>query len=355
MKIKKGVKDLIKLLDGKESKGEINNEVEFSKYYADKLIELAIKNNFDGWFFNIECDIPNEFYVNKMILFLKYITKEIHKRKPNSLIIWYDSVIKTTGKIEYQNELNVKNSDFFDCCDGIFLNYCWKDENLKNSFENSKERNYDVFVGIDVWKRGCVGGFETYQSFEKIQKYNLSIAVFAPAWTYEQNNGSKSAELFYLNENHLWNGVRPVHLLLEEWEFGNDDKWTIEKDGIDDKCYVTSFNLTRKSQKIDLYKHENQEFWRKNPIIECIEWCKGTGPNFNDYYFITISLFDENNNLKKKFEKIINKTCEFWKKIKIQINLNDYENIQYILYENGGKDIENWFGNFGSRISVIKF
>ena len=51
-------------------------------------------------------------------------------------------------------------SMFFDACDGIFLNYNWRDETLHNSLKLAKEkgRDMDVYVGIDVFGRGCLGG-----------------------------------------------------------------------------------------------------------------------------------------------------------------------------------------------------
>lgn len=51
-------------------------------------------------------------------------------------------------------------SKFYDACDGIFLNYNWKDAKLENSkaLASQKERNMDVYVGIDVFGRGCLGG-----------------------------------------------------------------------------------------------------------------------------------------------------------------------------------------------------
>ena len=51
-------------------------------------------------------------------------------------------------------------SMFFDACDGIFLNYNWKDETLHNSLKLAREkgRDMDVYVGIDVFGRGCLGG-----------------------------------------------------------------------------------------------------------------------------------------------------------------------------------------------------
>ncbi len=47
---------------------------------------------------------------------------------------------------------------FFDGCDGIFLNYTWKFEMLLQTKINAGERYRDVFVGIDVFGRGCFGG-----------------------------------------------------------------------------------------------------------------------------------------------------------------------------------------------------
>ena len=49
---------------------------------------------------------------------------------------------------------------FFDASDGIFLNYCWTSEDLQVSKENAvkADRPYDVYVGIDVYGRGCLGG-----------------------------------------------------------------------------------------------------------------------------------------------------------------------------------------------------
>jgi endo-beta-N-acetylglucosaminidase D len=37
----------------------------------------------------------------------------------------YDAVT-TEGKLEWQDTLNHLNAAFFDACDGLFTNYCWK-------------------------------------------------------------------------------------------------------------------------------------------------------------------------------------------------------------------------------------
>lgn len=97
----------------------------------------------------------------------------------NSCVIWYDAVT-IEGKLEWQNELNQKNKIFFDNCDAIFLNYTWKVENLDKSIENlfdeGTDRKFDVYVGVDVFGRGCMGGggFECRQPMKIIREKVLS-------------------------------------------------------------------------------------------------------------------------------------------------------------------------------------
>jgi len=47
---------------------------------------------------------------------------------------------------------------FFDSCDGIYLNYNWNDEKLELSRRIAGSRKFDVYVGVDVFGRGCFGG-----------------------------------------------------------------------------------------------------------------------------------------------------------------------------------------------------
>lgn len=51
--------------------------------------------------------------------------------------------------------------DFFSHCDGIFLNYNWTESRLSKSRIFAKELGRDIkdiYVGLDVWGRGCPGG-----------------------------------------------------------------------------------------------------------------------------------------------------------------------------------------------------
>jgi mannosyl-glycoprotein endo-beta-N-acetylglucosaminidase len=95
---------------------------------------------------------------------------------------------------------------FFHASDGIFLNYQWTSECLLQSKNYAAERYRDVFVGIDVFGRGCFGGggFNTcdvcthrlplniHRSFSQAMAIShhlgLSTALFAPGWLFETLN-----------------------------------------------------------------------------------------------------------------------------------------------------------------------
>ncbi|XP_060824230.1 cytosolic endo-beta-N-acetylglucosaminidase-like [Bombus pascuorum] len=156
--------------------------------FADALILVAKFYKFDGWLLNIENTIKSE-QVNNLIYFVKYLTENIHEAIRNSEIIWYDSVTNE-GKLNWQNELNSKNIDFFLNCDAIYLNYNWMKSKLKNSLALAKNHSrdiYDIYVGLDIWGRGCPGGggFNSSYALQKIRHEGLSVALFGPGWTHE--------------------------------------------------------------------------------------------------------------------------------------------------------------------------
>jgi mannosyl-glycoprotein endo-beta-N-acetylglucosaminidase len=152
-----------------------------------KLVEITLYYGFDGWLINIENEIKN---VDNLKYFVKSLTQSLKKIDPELYkIVWYDSVIES-GKLEWQNELNELNKEFFDLVDAFFVNYTWKDINLQNTKKNALDRLSDVFVGVDVFGRGCLGdgGFNTNIAFDAIDKYNMNVALFAPGWLHECQN-----------------------------------------------------------------------------------------------------------------------------------------------------------------------
>src|SRR5699024_6805104 len=68
-----------------------------------------------------------------------------------------------------------------------------------------------IFAGIDVFGRGCLGGggFFSNVAMSEIHKAHLSVAIFAPGWTFEMCG----AENFAANEHTFWEKMLPY---LEE-------------------------------------------------------------------------------------------------------------------------------------------
>jgi mannosyl-glycoprotein endo-beta-N-acetylglucosaminidase len=81
--------------------------VAFSPFYADKLVDLACKRGFDGWFLNLESPLPSE-QITHLVTFLEYLTRRMHAAKPGSLVLWYDSVT-TAGAVDWQDALTPLN------------------------------------------------------------------------------------------------------------------------------------------------------------------------------------------------------------------------------------------------------
>ena len=164
-----------------------------------KLVELTLHYGFDGWLINIENPVES---TSSLVYFVKRLTDSLKAIDPELYqVIWYDSVIES-GELKWQNELNKLNEPFFNVCDGIFVNYTWKCENLENCIRNYSSRLSDIYIGVDVFGRGCMGdgGFNTHIAIEKIHEYNLSCALFAPGWLLEANNEQeliKNSQLFW--------------------------------------------------------------------------------------------------------------------------------------------------------------
>ncbi|XP_033318020.1 uncharacterized protein LOC117215712 isoform X1 [Bombus bifarius] len=188
--------------------------------FADALILVAKFYKFDGWLLNVENIIKSE-QVNNLIYFVKYLTENIHEAIRNSEIIWYDSVTNE-GKLNWQNELNSKNIDFFLNCDGIYLNYNWTKSKLENSVALAKNHNrdiHDIYVGLDIWGRGCPGGggFNSTYALQKIRHEGLSVAIFGPGWTHEFFGSQTFQEI----EDLFWAQLFPylyVHVPIYEDE-----------------------------------------------------------------------------------------------------------------------------------------
>lgn len=151
-----------------------------------KLVDIAVKYNFEGWLINIENEIKSD-CLPHLELFLMKLTERMRSAiGEQSRVIWYDAVT-VDGELKWQNELNDKNQKWFDITNGIFLNYTWKVKQLCESSIRAKYRCRDIFVGVDCFGRGCHGGggWNSHEAFMYPRQYNLSVALFAPGWIAE--------------------------------------------------------------------------------------------------------------------------------------------------------------------------
>ncbi|XP_068770278.1 cytosolic endo-beta-N-acetylglucosaminidase [Struthio camelus] len=167
---------------------------------SQQLARVARHYRFDGWLVNLESKL-SEAAARNLPLFLRHLTAEVHGAVPGGLVLWYDSVVRS-GELRWQNELNEQNRVFFDACDGLFVNYNWKEEQLERSRGLAGQRLTDVYFGIDVFGRGDVlgGGFDSDKPLSLIRKHGFSAAIFAPGWVYEH----LGEQDFLQNENKFW-------------------------------------------------------------------------------------------------------------------------------------------------------
>lgn len=98
-------------------------------------------HGFDGWLVNIENKVDPGHNVDVLVHFVRSLTAQMRAATSNGqhgssstttrndgcTVLWYDSVT-VDGELKWQDRLNRENRLFFDACDGIFSNYCWKAE-----------------------------------------------------------------------------------------------------------------------------------------------------------------------------------------------------------------------------------
>ncbi|GAB4827640.1 hypothetical protein Ancab_034525 [Ancistrocladus abbreviatus] len=168
--------------------------------YAERLAELAVALGFDGWLLNFEVELEKG-QIPNLIEFVRHLTQTMHSSKPDSLVIWYDSVT-VHGNLSWQDQLNDFNKPFFDSCDGIFVNYTWTRDYPKHSAVVAGQRKFDVYMGVDVFGRNTYGGgqWNTNLALDVLREDDVSAAIFAPGWVYE----TKQPPDFQTAQNRWW-------------------------------------------------------------------------------------------------------------------------------------------------------
>jgi len=205
--------------DGKKILEEILSDEKRIDVFVDRLTDIASFYGFQGWLLNIENPVEWTL-VPYLLQLVEKLNSKIHEiYGSDGLVLWYDSVT-IEGKLQWQDEVNMLNRPFMDNCDGIFLNYNWRTPDCdppKYSLENSvvtvgDGRKTNIFVGVDVFGRGCLGGggLNTDVAMKKISERSLSAAIFAPGWTYESSlENDQLSQDYFLKEHLFWSKLEP--------------------------------------------------------------------------------------------------------------------------------------------------
>nr|XP_043631367.1 cytosolic endo-beta-N-acetylglucosaminidase 1 [Erigeron canadensis] len=194
---------IVEWAEGKLIAEQFLETTTIAEMYAERLSELAVALGFDGWLINMEVSLD----IKKIPIlkkFVSHLTQVMHSSMPGSIVIWYDS-ITIEGQLIWQDQLNDKNKPFFDICDGIFMNYSWKEDYPRSSAAVAGNRKFDVYMGIDVFGRGTYGDgqWTTNVALDVLKKDDVSAAIFAPGWVYE----TKQPPNFQTAQNRWWSQV----------------------------------------------------------------------------------------------------------------------------------------------------
>ncbi|XP_020808606.1 cytosolic endo-beta-N-acetylglucosaminidase isoform X2 [Drosophila serrata] len=179
------------------------------------LTRLCLHFGFEGWLVNVEVRVPQQNMPN-LYRFVQELTTETESRVPHGRVFWYDSVTES-GDLNWQNELNPRNAEFFRRSHGTLVNYAWSDQHLERSarqVEQEKSQRHRVFMGLDVFGRSRKGGFQTMESMNKIAGMGFSAGIFAPGWSFEtlgsygynikNSRGDEQTNAAFLARNEAW-------------------------------------------------------------------------------------------------------------------------------------------------------
>eukprot|EP01064_Diplonema_japonicum_P009188 TRINITY_DN16666_c0_g1_i1.p1 TRINITY_DN16666_c0_g1~~TRINITY_DN16666_c0_g1_i1.p1 ORF type:complete len:1040 (+),score=214.51 TRINITY_DN16666_c0_g1_i1:38-3157(+) len=169
-----------------------------------KLVEIEEALGFSGYLINFEVSIPP----TAVPLLIEFV--ELLKALSSGPVIWYDSVT-FTGQVAYQNMVNDTNKIFMDAASGFFTNYRHTADMAERTAALVADRRHDVWNGIDVFGRGTYGGggYKAHEGVTLATRFGLSCAMFAPAWTWENNSNSR--QKFEAADDMLWSPIKQAH------------------------------------------------------------------------------------------------------------------------------------------------
>jgi mannosyl-glycoprotein endo-beta-N-acetylglucosaminidase len=179
---------------------------------VEALCSLAEHHGFDGYLINFEASVPAH-CLGQLHELLALLTVCLKQRiGEQALVIYYDSLDSATGAVRYANALSPTNQSLFESCDGVFTNYWWDARELSLSAELSlasggRDRRADVYMGVDVFARNTSyrAGLGCAAACRSVHEHSLSLALFAPGWSFEAA-GLKTRE----EDRQFWEQLQPT-------------------------------------------------------------------------------------------------------------------------------------------------
>ena len=213
------------------------------KPFMDKLVETATAYGFDGYLLNFEVSVDE---LDKLLLWIKIFRDKLHTVSKE--IIWYDS-LNYNSTVIYAGQINSSNRLFFLIADYFFLDYRWAVENISTSIAETGQEPKRLLYGIDVFERTSVQGMTKVSKLSTILKtHKCSMAVFAPGYIVENNDGESS---FEVQQHNDWitfgNGEADINKCLQPIELENGNfKIEILKEVFINKSPFSDVKLTAK-------------------------------------------------------------------------------------------------------------
>lgn len=217
---------------------------------ADKLIEVAVKYGFDGWFINQETQ--DSLTKDHAVLMQQFIKQCKEKAPEGFQIVWYDSMTKE-GEMNWQNALTEENDYFMmdseknKIADSMFLNFWWDSNELKKSRERAEQIGidpYELYAGIDVQANGVMTPVE-WKNFENgsASATYTSLGLYCPSWSYF---AADTIDKYDKNENRLWvndNGNPAIDTKVSGNTWRGISTYVVERSVVKKAPFVTNFSM----------------------------------------------------------------------------------------------------------------
>lgn len=222
---------------------------------VDKMIEVAQRYGFDGWFINQETETN---LTKKHADLMKELIVEFKQKSAGALeVMWYDSMT-SDGEMDWQNALTDQNQDYLvdadlnPVADSMFLNFWWNTSSLagQDLLRKSKEKAeslaidpYDLFAGIDVQEKGYDTPVRWDLFTDKKGIPYTSLGLYVPSWTYSSSNDpmdyQQKEEKFWINEQ----GDPTKSTLPTGTSWPGISTFSVEQTAITQWPFITNFNV----------------------------------------------------------------------------------------------------------------